>query len=257
MNIRFIGVGTQSSGQDQYHSNMVITSHSGKRMLVDCGGDVRFSLAESGMGPKDLDAVYISHLHSDHVGGMEWLAFSTYFDKECRRLMLFGEERLLDRLWDSSLKGGLECIRTKRMGLADYFECHALAEEVPFCWEGIRFEMVKMLHVAGDQCNHFSYGILIGTGTARGSSIFISTDALFQPELLDRISQNTDVIFHDCETVPYKTHVHAHYDQLCTLPATIREKIWLYHYQTGSGYTPSEDGFHGFVVKGQQFSFHD
>ena len=26
-----------------------------------------------GLGYADIDAVYISHLHADHVGGLEWL----------------------------------------------------------------------------------------------------------------------------------------------------------------------------------------
>jgi len=117
MNIRFLGVGPQSSGHDQYHSNMVVTSRTGKKMLIDCGGDVRFSLAESGIALTDLDAVYISHLHSDHIGGMEWLALSTYFGKDSKRFALFGEKLLLGRLWNNSLKGGLECIQLKRMRL--------------------------------------------------------------------------------------------------------------------------------------------
>ena len=99
MKIRFIGVGSQFSGHDLYQSNMVITASSGKRLLIDCGGDARFSLAECGLRPQDLDAVYISHLHADHIGGMEWLALSTYFAQEPRRLQLFGEQHLLELLW--------------------------------------------------------------------------------------------------------------------------------------------------------------
>jgi ribonuclease BN (tRNA processing enzyme) len=257
MKIRFIGVGTQSAGTDQYNSNMVITSRTGKRMLVDCGVDARFSLADSGLGPEDIEAVYLSHLHSDHIGGMEWLALSTYFAQERRRLELFGEEHLLDRLWEHSLKGGIECMRSKRMELADYFECRGLAVGTPFLWEGIRFEMVRMLHIAGDQCQHDSYGLLVGSDRAVEPSLFISMDAIFQPELLQDIADKVDLIFHDCETIPYRTGVHAHYDELCTLPASIRGKMWLYHYQAAPAQIPRNDGLLGFIVKGQEFSFPD
>jgi ribonuclease BN (tRNA processing enzyme) len=257
MKIRFIGVGAQFAGKDQYHSNMVITSRSGKRMLVDCGGDARFSLAESGLGPRDLDAVYISHLQSDHIGGMEWLALSTYFAQERRHLQLFGEKELLARLWDNSLKGGLECIQLKRMGLGDYFVCNALVGNSPFLWEEIRFEMVKMLHIVGNECNHHSYGLLIDSAEPGSRPVFISTDAIFQPELLHDIAARTAVIFHDCETSPHKTGVHAHYDELSTLPEAIRKKMWLYHYQAAPAQIPQEHGFLGFIGKGQQFSFPD
>jgi ribonuclease BN (tRNA processing enzyme) len=257
MKIRFIGVGSQFSSQDLYQSNMVITAASGKRLLLDCGGDARYSLNECGMRQQDLDAVYISHLHADHIGGLEWLALSTYFAQKPRRLQLFGEQHLLEQLWNNSLRGGLECLQTKCTTLADYFACHAVAEGEQFQWEGIRFTIVKMLHIVGIDCNHHSYGLFIDSGKPGNKLVFISTDAIFQPELLQEIAAKADLIFHDCETSPYKTGVHAHYDQLCTLPAAIREKIWLYHYQTSPNYLPLADGFQGFVVKGQEFSFKD
>ena len=255
MKIHFIGVGTHFSSNDQYHSNMVITAQTGRRLLIDCGGDARFSLAESGIDPAGLDAVYVSHLHSDHIGGMEWLALITYFKQGIKRLKLFGEENLLNKLWNNSLKGGLECIGRKRMQLIDYFDCCPLAEGTPFYWEGIRFDMVKMLHIAGDYCSHYSYGLLIETTEGEQNVVFITTDTLFQPEVLEGISKQADLIFHDCETTPVKTTVHAHYEQLCTMPAAVKQKIWLYHYQPNSAYDPNKDGFQGFVVKGQEFIF--
>ena len=40
-----------------------------------------------------------------------------------------------------------------------------------------------------------------------------------------------DIIFHDCETLPFKSGVHAHYEDLKTLDDKTRKKMWLYHYQ--------------------------
>ncbi len=255
MKVQFLGVGSQFSSHEQYHSNMVITAPSGKRMLIDCGGDAKFSLAESGLRATDLDAVYISHLHSDHIGGMEWLALSTYFSPENKRLQLFCAEQLQDKLWNNSLKGGLECLGERCMQLADYFDCHPLQDNGAFAWQGLQFKLVKMPHVGGECCSSFSYGLLVEQTAQKDQVFFISTDTLFQPELLEKLAGQVAAIFHDCETTRLKTTVHAHYDQLCTLPASVKDKIWLYHYQPGSGYRPLDDGFRGFVVKGQEFSF--
>ena len=84
MSIAFLGVGSAFTSAKDYQSNLLITAQSGKKMLIDCGSDARFSLAEWGLENNieklDIDAVYISHLHADHIGGLEWLAFSTYFN---------------------------------------------------------------------------------------------------------------------------------------------------------------------------------
>jgi ribonuclease BN (tRNA processing enzyme) len=254
MKVQFLGVGDQFSLHDQYHSNMVITAGSGAKILVDCGGDVKYSLMESKINPTDIDAVYISHLHADHIGGLEWLALSTYFGIENKRLKLFCEEKLQSKLWNNSLRGGLECIGNKCMELSDYFDCHPLAEGGSFDWQGIQFELVKMPHIMGGSCNMYSYGLLAGTADKK-NSLFISTDTLFQHGLIESIAERASLIFHDCETSAVKSTVHAHYEQLRTLPASVKNKMWLYHYQPDSKYRPHQDDFLGFVLKGQEFTF--
>ncbi len=65
--------------------------------------------------------------------------------------------------------------------------------------------------------------------------------------------EQADVIFHDCETAPYKSGVHAHYSDLKNLEQKHYNKMWLYHYQSNPSQTPEEDGFLGFAKKGQVF----
>ena len=256
MKIQFLGVGDQFSAHGHYHSNVIITAGSGAKILVDCGSDIKYSLMESKINPNDINAVYISHLHADHIGGLEWLAFSTYFGEENKRLNLFCEEKLLSKLWNNSLKGGLECIGNKCMELSNYFDCHPVAEDGRFDWQGIQFELVKMPHVMGESCNMYSYGLLAGASDQK-NSLFISTDTQFQPDLIESLSEKVSLIFHDCETSDVKSTVHAHYEQLLTLPASVKNKMWLYHYQRDSKYLPHQDGFLGFVLKGQEFNFAD
>lgn len=250
MKITFVGVGSQFSGIDQYQSNMVITTRGGRKLLIDCGSDARFSLAESGMVPADLDAVYVSHLHGDHIGGLEWLALSTYFSPHPRRLTLFSEERTMASLWENSLCGGLHSIQAKEMELEDYFRPHPVAAGGSFMWEEVRFTLYRMPHIANRAGCHDSHGLLL---EAEGAGIFITTDTQFVPDVIEGIAGRVGLIFHDCETAPFKTTVHAHYEQLRTLPAAVKSKVWLYHYQGNPPYRPTEDGFRGFVVKGQEF----
>lgn len=250
MRIRFIGVGSQFSTQEQFHSNILLTAGNGERMLIDCGSDARFSLAESRINATDISAVYVSHLHNDHVGGLEWFALSTFFSANKTRPVLIAEEVLMADIWDHSLRGGLQAIEGRSMSLEDYFECRAVRTGEPFNWEGITFSIYMMPHIHAGSKDHYSYGLLINDS---GKSVFITTDTQFEPGLITSISKEVAMIFHDCETAKFKTTVHAHYDDLRTLPEAVKAKMWLYHYQQTSHIDPLKDGFLGFVTKGQEF----
>ena len=259
MKIKFIGVGSAFTTPKYYQSNMLILARSGKKMLVDCGSDARFALSECNIHnlnlSQEIDAVYISHLHADHIGGMEWLAFNTYFCPKRVIPKLFMEERLMHDMWNHSLKGGLGRIEGKKMNLSDYFDCRPLANGDSFLWEGIKFKLVQMPHVILDENGHCSFGLLIKEAEYEGPAVFVTMDTQFQPEVVSRIGEKVVAIFHDCETSPFKSIIHTHYDDLCTLPKTLKKKMWLYHYQPDPDCQPEADGFKGFVAKGQEFEF--
>jgi ribonuclease BN (tRNA processing enzyme) len=254
MKIKFLGVGSAFTTADYYQSNMLLTARNGRRMLIDCGGDIRFSLSECGIRfkwfAKDIDAIYISHLHADHIGGLEGVAYNTFFDEISPGCTLFIPESLEQDLWENCLKGGLQCVQDREMRLDDYFVCAPIAENGPFQWQGISFSLVKMIHISERCRNPYSFGLVIKDGPR---SVFISTDARFQPDLLARISENVDLMFHDCETQRVHSGVHAHFNDLRTLSLGLKQKMWLYHYQPNPTQKPEQEGFKGFVVKGQEF----
>src|SRR5438477_6012494 len=100
MKLLFLGTGSAFTlGYQNYHSNLLLEDDQKHHLLIDCGSDARFSLHEQGYSYQDIQDVYISHLHGDHSGGMEWLGFSTKFDEQCKKPTLHICETLVDDLW--------------------------------------------------------------------------------------------------------------------------------------------------------------
>jgi len=248
MEITFLGSGSAFC-LDNYQSNMMIEKN-GKRLLIDCGGDIRWSLKEKGLTCNDIDAIYYSHEHNDHNGGTEYMAFSTYFNPNKNPIKVFGEGDMLDHMWDHSLSGGLNSIQGKKVGLDDYFDVHRIKKNDPFTWEGIEFQMVQVIHVVAEFSIVHSYGLMF-TGD-KGKRIFITSDTQFSNHLSTFYDQ-ADIIFHDCETAPFKSGVHAHYTELVTLPKETKKKMHLYHYQDGEKADCKKDGFVEWVKKGQEY----
>ncbi|WP_027134115.1 MBL fold metallo-hydrolase [Geminicoccus roseus] len=253
--LTFLGTGSAFTvGAANWQSNMLIESEEGRRLLIDCGGDARLALAERGLEARDIDAVYISHLHSDHVGGLEWLGFSTYFDAGAARPALFIEENKVARLWTNSLSGSMA-----RSGLAtldDYFEVRPVSGDGGFVWEGQRFDLTGMLHCMDGSVPLISFGLRFETDIGR---FLITSDTRFEPQRCASLYAWAEIIFHDCETsyaadgTPARSGIHAHYEDLRTLPSDVRAKMWLYHYQPGPRPDAQAEGFRGFVAKGQVF----
>ncbi len=254
LKIQFIGVGSAFTSRDYYQSNALVIADSGKKLLIDCGTHAQFALEELGINNANvgqkIDGVYISHLHADHIGSMEWLALVTYFNPNSPRPKLFAVQSLMSDLWNRSLRGGLETLEGKIANLTDYFDCRPVRINSSFVWENIRFTPVQTVHVVSGMMIQHSYGLIINE-IGSGKKVFFSTDTQFAPYQMRKFYDTCDLIFHDCETAPFKSGVHAHYEDLTTLPEEVKSKMWLYHYQPNPPQDSLADGFLGFVEKGQ------
>ncbi len=249
MKIVFIGSGAAFTSNN-YHSNILIQLNN-KNLLLDCGSDARFALRDSGYCFRDIDSIYISHIHADHVGGLEWIGFTRKFDPAASKLPnIISHRNILDNLWEHSLSAGMQTLDDEEAKLESYFNPVPLTYPGYFVWEEVKFELVKTLHVKNHEKVLDSYGLFF---VFNNKKVFITTDTrLLFDEFLPYYTQS-DIIFHDCETQYPLSTVHAHYDELVTLPAEIKKKMWLYHYNSSVLPDAVSQGFCGFVAKGQEF----
>jgi len=229
MKFTFVGTGSAFT-LNNFHTNTII-ERNGKKLLLDAGSDIRFALKNIDMSYKDLDAVYITHLHGDHCGGLEYLAFTTYFDPSVEEKMsLIGNNNVIRELWKSTLKGGLKSVQGKKMSLDEYFDVQMIKDNGTFYWEDVKFQIVQSIHIIDEFSIVPSFGVMI-TCPETGKVIYYTGDSQFCPAQIMDFYKMADLIITDCETLPFKSGVHASWLDLKDLPLEIKTKMLLQHYQ--------------------------
>ena len=249
----FLGSGSAFTMEaDNFHSNMFLISDSGNKLLIDCGSDIRFSLFSAGFSHLDITDIYISHLHADHVGGLEFVGLTQKFDRRCKRPNLYLSKELASDLWHNTLSGGMRNVQGDVNDLETFFAVHKIEKNGYFFWEKIKFNLIRVIHIDNGYYLMPSYGLFFEVDEVK---VFLTTDTQLRLDLLEDIYNQADIIFQDCETSSYPSNVHAHYQELVNLPEEIKNKMWLYGYQPGKLPDARKDGFLGFVKRGQTFDF--
>lgn len=220
MDFRLQMIGTGSAFAKKYYNNNALLMSGNRSVLIDCGITAPMAMYKTGKTFQELDGILVTHLHADHIGGLEEAAFVTKFSGS-RKLRLFVPEILIAPLWDHSLKAGLE---DGQYGpnLSSYFDVVPLAEGRPQeLLPGIAVEIIQTEHIP----NKDSFSLLLN------GNVFYSADMQFHAELIRSLVEDKGygAVLHDCQ-LEGKPTVHATLDELLTLPAHVQEKIMLMHY---------------------------
>lgn len=195
--------------EEQFDAFGVVDEHQpfyGKRrLLVDCGLEIPHALFAAKIKVQDINDIYVSHLHADHIGGLEKFAFLRYdWANKPRKTTtgpyLIGNKQLLDDLWNKSLRGGLESMEGFVSNLETFFRPFPVEPNTPFYWCGWRIDLIQQIHIMSGSIIMPSFGIFL---TKEGhKSVYIVTDSQHcSPRQIEEYYKRADIIFQDCELV--------------------------------------------------------
>ena len=146
--------GTGSAWAVYYGNSSAVLEAGGQRLLLDCGYTVPARLAPLGLTLRDLDGVFISHLHGDHIYGLEEWGFRSFLQWSVKPRLFIAED-LVTPLWGSVLSGTMAQVCNNNCLLKDYFDVVPLRVGEPMTDGPWRLEIRPVRHVP----NARSYGI--------------------------------------------------------------------------------------------------
>ena len=263
LSIFFIGTGSAFT-KKAFQTNLVVAK--GKdHVLIDCGTLCPYVLENTYNTPLSrIDNVLITHPHADHIGGVEEMALVGMYISH-HRVNMIVPKILKKKLWNESLRGGLQFSENGKMTFEDYFNplypkkiLSKPFDMFEYNIGSINIKLFRTRHVATSKTSfhnsQLSYGMIFD------DKILFTADTQFNPSQLQYLlgKYNIDTIFHDCDIVGYSEGVHATYKQLSTLPKEVKEKIYLCHLtdmEENEKPDPTKDGFIGYAKPGVYYTF--
>jgi ribonuclease BN (tRNA processing enzyme) len=226
--MRLVALGVGNAFSADYYSSCHAIVSGNAWILFDCPHPIRKILKEgvaaSGVSLplEGLCGVFLSHLHADHVSGLEGLAYYYAFVLG-KKLPLLTHRDVGDPLWNCTLAGGMEWSRSTaegapvRRGFDTFFEPIWLSEGTTHQVGPFQVECRKTIH---------NIPTIAGRFRANGRTLGCSADTAFDPSLVEWLAK-ADLVIHEAGG----QFLHTPIEKLAALPESIRRKVRVNHYR--------------------------
>lgn len=220
-----IALGVGDTFSERHHTTSLLLSCDGALLAVDTPDTYRAVLREAAERcgrPLDLaaiDDVLITHVHGDHMNGLEGVAYWKFF-AEGKRLRLWTSPEVREVIWDQRLVASMGTLwdgaRFRQMRFDDYFDWR------PLGWDGETAIGPFRLRARRTRHHVPTSAVLVEAG---GRRLGYSADTAFDPELIGFLAAG-DLVVHETNLGP----AHTPYAELAALPADLRARMRLIHY---------------------------
>ena len=96
--VTFAGSGDAFGSGGRYQACIHLRPPGGAPVLLDCGATSLSALRQGGLDPGEIAAVFVSHLHGDHFGGVPFLVLNEQFARRTDPLTVVGPPGTARRL---------------------------------------------------------------------------------------------------------------------------------------------------------------
>lgn len=168
----------------------------GRRIVIDCGLGVTRSLVATGMSLKELDTIFITHLHSDHVLELGALIHTAWTTGTTRPIHVYGPVGIAE-YWQGFMQAmafdcGIRVIDEGRIPIGDLVHIHTYGAGVIYDTPDLRVSALRVAHPPVDEC----YGLRFDADVR----VTFSADTRYFPPLID-FARGSDLLVHEAMLV--------------------------------------------------------
>ena len=165
----------------------------GKNFLVDAGLGVSRSVCDQGIELNGIDAIFITHMHSDHYLELGPLIHTAWVSGRVKPLPIYGPKRL-KHYWRAFLESMVDDIRVRiedegRIDLEKLTAFYGFEDRQSLSLSNINIRVMRNLHppIRDSFALRFEWG---------NYSIVLSGDTAYTPEMIDFANQ-ADLLIHE------------------------------------------------------------
>jgi ribonuclease BN (tRNA processing enzyme) len=251
MSLRFLGAGGAFSRKYGTTCSLLVSSR-GDGWLIDCGRQAPDQVWAAGLNWHQMRGQIVTHVHGDHVYGLEDFAFMRYYERRDGvepvvaggpRPLLVAHSAVRTEIWEA-LGASLRYLKgadgNRRSGTLDHYfevvEAGGFEPPAQNPWRhSERFECAGLALIARES-EHVpgkpSCSLEISVPSDRpGQIAWWSGDCTVDAAYLQSLEPRTSIYFHDCTFTDYPGQVHGSFTLLRELPESVRKKMILMHHE--------------------------